>query len=299
MASYQIEIKNLDALRAAFKKSPQIAEKNIQKAIIASAAEVQKNARRGTVPWRTGNLVQSFGNGITIGRLIARISPTARYAVYVHEGTKPHVIKPKTGKALFWPGASHPVRSVKHPGTKPNRFMLKVAEKAKKTSNGILSVRPSSLPVKSPPKHKPMSWVSIRAKINTLLNTLVPATLGIVLNGEQFQEKDEISAWPAAEIVRMGTDPTYLDNRSDLQVYLFEIRLYQQLQAMQTASVETSMDAVVDTVMTTFLNDVHLTGTLEPRMTPIAMDPGVISWNGQNVRRDVIRLRCPKITSMA
>jgi|CXWL01.1.fsa_nt_gi hypothetical protein len=143
-----------------------------------------------------------------------------------------------------------------------------------------------------------MSWVSIRAKVNTLLNTLVPATLGLVLNGEQFQEKDEISAWPAAEIVRLGTEPTYLDNRSDLQVYLFEIRLYQQLQAMQTASVETSMDAVVDTVMTTFLNDIHLTGSLEPRMQPIAGTPSVISWNGQSVRRDIITLRCPKITSM-
>ncbi|MFA7174567.1 MAG: phage virion morphogenesis protein [Kiritimatiellia bacterium] len=32
--------------------------------------------------------------------------------------TKPHVIRPKNGKALFWPGASHPVKSVNHPGSK-------------------------------------------------------------------------------------------------------------------------------------------------------------------------------------
>lgn len=31
--------------------------------------------------------------------------------------TAPHVIKPKKKKALFWPGAMHPVKSVKHPGS--------------------------------------------------------------------------------------------------------------------------------------------------------------------------------------
>lgn len=132
MASYQIKIENLDELRAAFKKSPQITEKYLQKAIVASSAEIQKNATKSLVPWRTGNLVQSFGNGIVIGRLIARVGPTASYAIFVHEGTKAHVIRPKTAKALFWPGASHPVKSVNHPGTKANRFMLKIAERSNK-----------------------------------------------------------------------------------------------------------------------------------------------------------------------
>jgi phage gpG-like protein len=31
--------------------------------------------------------------------------------------TKPRVIQPKNGKALFWPGAAHPVQSVNHPGS--------------------------------------------------------------------------------------------------------------------------------------------------------------------------------------
>lgn len=32
--------------------------------------------------------------------------------------TSPHVIKPKFKKALSWPGAKHPVKSVNHPGSK-------------------------------------------------------------------------------------------------------------------------------------------------------------------------------------
>jgi len=31
--------------------------------------------------------------------------------------TKPHIIRPKKGKALAWPGAAHPVAMVRHPGS--------------------------------------------------------------------------------------------------------------------------------------------------------------------------------------
>ena len=52
------------------------------------------------------------------------------YAVFVHEGTQPHDIYPKTKKALsfFWPnnpnGAGQAVFAhVHHPGTAPNAFL--------------------------------------------------------------------------------------------------------------------------------------------------------------------------------
>jgi phage gpG-like protein len=32
--------------------------------------------------------------------------------------TGPHTIVPRTKKALFWPGAAHPVKSVQHPGSR-------------------------------------------------------------------------------------------------------------------------------------------------------------------------------------
>ena len=47
----------------------------------------------------------------------------APHGIYVLAGTKPHVITPKSKKALFWKGASHPVMRVNHPGTKPNDFL--------------------------------------------------------------------------------------------------------------------------------------------------------------------------------
>lgn len=43
--------------------------------------------------------------------------------------TSPHVITAKRGKALFWVGARHPVKSVNHPGSKiPARPFLMVQD---------------------------------------------------------------------------------------------------------------------------------------------------------------------------
>ncbi len=43
--------------------------------------------------------------------------------------TRPHVIKAKSKKGLYWPGASHPVRQVNHPGsTIPARPFLNLTE---------------------------------------------------------------------------------------------------------------------------------------------------------------------------
>jgi phage gpG-like protein len=44
------------------------------------------------------------------------------YAAYHQFGTRPHVIRAKTAKGLFWPGAKHPVKSVNNPGVPARPF---------------------------------------------------------------------------------------------------------------------------------------------------------------------------------
>ena len=51
------------------------------------------------------------------------ITNGVEYAMAVWKGTAPHTIVPRNAKALFWPGADHPVMRVNHPGTKPNPFV--------------------------------------------------------------------------------------------------------------------------------------------------------------------------------
>jgi len=50
-------------------------------------------------------------------------------ALWHHEGTRPHVIRPRRKPLLvfFWPKAGRVVsfKHVNHPGTKPNRFLTK------------------------------------------------------------------------------------------------------------------------------------------------------------------------------
>lgn len=134
--AYSITIQNLPALQAKLADFPKIAERHLQRAIDSSAAEVHKNATRANVPWKTGNLVQSFG--VVRGRLYASIAPgrstPAKYAVYVHEGTGPHVIVPKSlGYKGHKGGLKTPFgvfNRINHPGTKANKFIPRILERA-------------------------------------------------------------------------------------------------------------------------------------------------------------------------
>ena len=83
-------------------------------------------------PVRTSNLVNSITSSVSADGKKGILKATAPYSVFVHEGTGlygPHkemiLIKAKNKKALFWPGAAHPVKSVKIKGQKANPFFLR------------------------------------------------------------------------------------------------------------------------------------------------------------------------------
>lgn len=71
---------------------------------------------------RSGRLRQSFQNFLRKqggGRFILGLRSDVEYAAIQHYGgkTPPHDIFPRRKKALYWPGARHPVKHVKHPGS--------------------------------------------------------------------------------------------------------------------------------------------------------------------------------------
>jgi hypothetical protein len=56
------------------------------------------------------------------------VEATAPHAIYVHNGTRPHVIRPRNADALRWYGGDSEdgwsyATEVQHPGTRPNRFL--------------------------------------------------------------------------------------------------------------------------------------------------------------------------------
>jgi hypothetical protein len=137
MASFSVTIEGLDQLKEALAKSPETVVTRLHQAVVDSAAKTVEIARRsGELPWKTGRLNASFTLK-DLTTLQATVGPTVNYAVYVHEGTAPHTIYPVNGKALFWPGAAHPVKKVNHPGNRANPFMPRILDASK---GDILSI---------------------------------------------------------------------------------------------------------------------------------------------------------------
>lgn len=126
-AQFKLEIQGMQGLVRALKQYPAISRPVMQRAFVGMQAVLAKHTlKQNPVPYKTGFLLMSFR--FKVGELSARWFPTAAYAPYVEFGTRPHVITAKRKAALFWPGAKHPVRSVNHPGTKPNPYMASIAE---------------------------------------------------------------------------------------------------------------------------------------------------------------------------
>jgi hypothetical protein len=121
---FLIQLTNIDQLVSAFQQAPSTVTPILQRALLASQAVLAKYTTRSTVPFITGFLLQSFSAYLEPG--ILHWYPTASYARAVEFGTAPHVIEPKNGRALYWPGAQHPVARVNHPGTKANPYMERI-----------------------------------------------------------------------------------------------------------------------------------------------------------------------------
>lgn len=93
---------------------------------------IEAVARKGA-PVKRSNLANSGSSRVEKDGSEGVVTFSAPYARYVHEGTGlygPHKTKivPARKRALFWPGASHPVRSVR--GMKGTPFLMDAAERA-------------------------------------------------------------------------------------------------------------------------------------------------------------------------
>jgi hypothetical protein len=77
---------------------------------------------RSLAPKRTGRLAESLRAEVH-DKVLRVGSLDVNYAIYVEMGTMPHIILPSNKKALYWPGARHPVAYVNHPGTAPQPYL--------------------------------------------------------------------------------------------------------------------------------------------------------------------------------
>jgi len=101
--------------------------------LVQKAQRQVLNQAKINVPVDTGQLRAShiaqpiiISGGTVRTSISATGSAQQEYAMMVHEGTRPHVIRPRRKKVLSWKGAEGRVfaREVNHPGTKGRPWLL-------------------------------------------------------------------------------------------------------------------------------------------------------------------------------
>ena len=106
---------------------------DVQKVLKNSGFNIEARAKRnlssnGSV--KTGHL--RHGIATNVGNLEVTVhTSNIKYARMVEEGTRPHTIRAKGKKALYWKGARHPIKSVRHPGSKAKPYLIPAFEKEK------------------------------------------------------------------------------------------------------------------------------------------------------------------------
>lgn len=125
----------------------QLAEvpKRIERAVLLRMSQIvydhaERAADRHT---KTGALRQSLYNkAIPGGREVGHDTRRAPHAVFVHWGTRPHVIRPKKKKSLRWAGPGGRftfAKKVKHPGYKGDAYLIEAAREAVKRMPEIVA----------------------------------------------------------------------------------------------------------------------------------------------------------------
>ena len=129
----KIDTSELDKFVIDLKETSEEIRSDIQKVLVNSGFNIEARAKRnisnnGSV--KTGHL----RHGITtnVGNMEVTVhTSNIKYARIVEEGSRPHTIRAKNKKALYWKGAKHPVKSVRHPGSKAKPYLIPAFEKEK------------------------------------------------------------------------------------------------------------------------------------------------------------------------
>ena len=129
----KIDTSEIDKFVIDLKDTSENIRSDVQKVLKKSGFNIEARAKRnisnnGSV--KTGHLRR----GITtdVGNMEVTVhTSNIKYARGVEEGTRPHTIRAKNKKALYWKGAKHPVKSVRHPGSKAKPFLIPAFEKEK------------------------------------------------------------------------------------------------------------------------------------------------------------------------
>lgn len=112
---------------------------NRRRLALAVAERLREIAtRQGRVPFKTGDLRKAHLVE-PHGQAGAALHVQTPYARALHDGRGHLVIKPKRGRALYWPGARHPVKKVTQPARKGRPWLGEAIRELERAGLGFLA----------------------------------------------------------------------------------------------------------------------------------------------------------------
>lgn len=133
MIEIKAKVEGLDRIKDGIRRFPVQGMAEIITALKKSVLQIQSESmKRAPVnkSFGGGNLRQSIKT--RFGKLWGEVFSTAKYAVYVHEGTRPHLIQVVKKRVLANTRTGQIFgKRVNHPGTLANPFFLKAVEACK------------------------------------------------------------------------------------------------------------------------------------------------------------------------
>ena len=125
----KIDSTDLNKFNVILRELPDEIKNDVRKVVKNSAFNIERNAK-SSASVKTGHLRRSIST--KMGDMEATIhTSNLKYAPMVEFGTRPHIIRAKNKKALYWKGATHPVKQVNHPGSKAKPYLIPAFEKEK------------------------------------------------------------------------------------------------------------------------------------------------------------------------
>ena len=123
----KIDSSDLNKFSVILRELPDEIKDDVRKVVKNSAFNIERNAK-SSASVKTGHLRRSIST--KMGDMEATIhTSNLKYAPMVEFGTRPHIIRAKNKKALYWKGVSHPVKQVNHPGSKAKPYLIPAFEK--------------------------------------------------------------------------------------------------------------------------------------------------------------------------
>jgi len=134
----KIDLKISPKLKKLFDQPEEVMHKSIWAGMVNLVEEIEARAKN-EAPVKTSNLRRRIVSSVSADGKKGVVTSQASYSEYVHRGTGIYgpfktpfrIFAGKNKKALFWPGAAHPWKSVPHKGQKPNPFFDRALKQIK------------------------------------------------------------------------------------------------------------------------------------------------------------------------